>query len=95
VSARAEPTGFLYPFIESDERDSAALLAALAASAEDKINESRALRISSLARCADVLEQAGAAMARRFRRGGRRSCSASRRAGGPSLRSPWSMTGPS
>jgi D-sedoheptulose 7-phosphate isomerase len=71
VSARAEPTGFLYPFIESDERDSAALLAALAASAEDKINESRALRISSLARCADVLEQAGAAMARRFRRGGR------------------------
>jgi D-sedoheptulose 7-phosphate isomerase len=67
----AEPTGFLYPFIESEERDSAGLLAALAASAEDKINVSRALRAASLARCADVLTLAGAAMTSRFRRGGR------------------------
>ena len=71
MSARAEPTGFLYPFIESEERDTAGLLSALAASAEDKINESRALRVSCLARSADVLAQAGAAMADRFRRGGR------------------------
>jgi D-sedoheptulose 7-phosphate isomerase len=71
VSARAEPTGFLYPFIESEERDSSGLLAALATSAEEKINESRALRAASLARCTHVLALAGAAMASRFRRGGR------------------------
>ena len=71
MSARAEPTGFLYPFIESEERDTAGLLSALATSAEDKINESRALRVSCMARSADVLAQAGAAMADRFRRGGR------------------------
>jgi D-sedoheptulose 7-phosphate isomerase len=71
VSAGAEPTGFLYPFIESEERDSSGLLATLATSAENKINESRALRATSLARCADVLAHAGAAMASRFRRGGR------------------------
>ena len=71
MSARAEPTSFLYPFIESEERDSAGLLAALASSAEAKIDESRALRAASLARCADALAHAGAAMATRFRRGGR------------------------
>ncbi len=71
MSARAEPTGFLYPFIESEERDTAGLLSALATSAEDKINESRALRVSCMARSADVLAQAGAAMADRFRLGGR------------------------
>ena len=71
MSARAEPTGYLYPFIEYEERDTAGLLSALATSAEDKINESRALRVSCMARSADVLAQAGAAMADRFRRGGR------------------------
>jgi D-sedoheptulose 7-phosphate isomerase len=71
VSALHEPTGFLYPFIESEERDSSGLLAVLATSAEEKINESRALRAGSLARCADVLADAGAALASRFRRGGR------------------------
>jgi D-sedoheptulose 7-phosphate isomerase len=71
MSARAEPTGFLYPFIESEERDSSGLLAALATSAQEKINESRALRAASLARCTHVLALAGAAMASRFRRGGR------------------------
>jgi D-sedoheptulose 7-phosphate isomerase len=71
VSARAEPTGFLYPFIESEERDSAGLLVALAASAADKINESRRLRAASIQRGADVLADAGAAMASRFRDGGR------------------------
>jgi D-sedoheptulose 7-phosphate isomerase len=67
----SEPTGFLYPFIESEEQDSAALLEVLANSARAKITESRALRAVSLERCADTLEAAGAAMARRFARGGR------------------------
>jgi D-sedoheptulose 7-phosphate isomerase len=71
VSARAEPTSFLYPFIESEERDASVLLAALADSAEKKMHESRALRTASLERCADVLARAGAAMASRFGRGGR------------------------
>jgi D-sedoheptulose 7-phosphate isomerase len=71
MSARAEPTGFLYPFIESEERDSSGLLAALATSAEEKINESRSLRAASIERGAAVLAQAGAAMASRFQRGGR------------------------
>ena len=71
MSARAESTGFLYPFIESEERDSSSLLSALATSAEEKIIESRLLRADSLERCTDVLAQAGAAMANRFRNGGR------------------------
>jgi D-sedoheptulose 7-phosphate isomerase len=71
VSARAEPTGFLYPFIESEERDSAGLLVALAASAAVKINESRRLRAASIERGAEVLARAGPAMASRFRDGGR------------------------
>jgi D-sedoheptulose 7-phosphate isomerase len=71
MSARPEPTGFLYPFIESEERDSSGLLAALATSAEEKINQSRSLRAASVERCRAVLAQAGAAMASRFRRGGR------------------------
>jgi D-sedoheptulose 7-phosphate isomerase len=71
MSARAEPTGFLYPFIESEERDSSSLLATLATSAEAKIIESRALRADSLERCTDVLALTGAAMANRFLHGGR------------------------
>jgi D-sedoheptulose 7-phosphate isomerase len=71
MSVGAEPTGFLYPFIESEEHDSTGLLAALATSAEDKISESRALRAASLERCAGDLERAGADMAGCFRRGGR------------------------
>ncbi len=39
-----EPTGFLYPFIEAEERDAPALLADLAASARRKVAESRDLR---------------------------------------------------
>ena len=35
-----EPTGFLYPFIDADERDAGALLVDLAASAEAKMAES-------------------------------------------------------
>ena len=42
-------TGFLYPFIDGDERDSGALLTDLAASARDKARESAALQRSPLA----------------------------------------------
>ena len=67
----AEPTGFLYPFIASDERDSSGLLADLAASAREKITQSRSLRHDTVESCHAQLERAAAAMARRFVRGGR------------------------
>lgn len=67
----SEPTGFLYPFIEGDERDTTGLLADLAASARGKIADSRTLRTATLARCAAVLADAGQAMAHRFQHGGR------------------------
>jgi D-sedoheptulose 7-phosphate isomerase len=67
----SEPTGFLYPFIEADERDSDALLAELAASATSKIGQSRDLRATTLERSAEELRCTGEAMARCFRRGGR------------------------
>lgn len=67
----AEPTGFLYPFIDGDESDSTTLLADLAASARGKIAESRNLRIATLERSAGMLHEAGDAMARRFQVGGR------------------------
>jgi len=66
-----DPTGFLYPFIGSEERDSAVLLVDLANSAREKIAESTALRTATLAGWDDELTRAGAAMADRFRRGGR------------------------
>jgi D-sedoheptulose 7-phosphate isomerase len=66
-----EPTSFLYPFIESEEHNTSALLTDLASSARAKMGESRALRHATLARNADQLEQAGTAMARRFANGGR------------------------
>jgi D-sedoheptulose 7-phosphate isomerase len=67
----AEPTGFLYPFIEAEERDAGALVANLVNSAQAKILESAALRADTLERCAQGVERAGAAMAERFDRGGR------------------------
>jgi D-sedoheptulose 7-phosphate isomerase len=66
-----EPTGFLYPFIEADERDADGLIADLAGSARSKMTESGALRTATLERCADALLLAGDAMAHRFRCGGR------------------------
>ncbi len=69
--APPEPTGFLYPFIEAEERDADALMAELVASARTKVSESAALRATTLARCADEVEAAASAMADRFRRGGR------------------------
>ena len=67
----AEPTGFLYPFIDGDEHDAPALLADLAASARAKMAESSDLRVVTLSRSADALRTAGEAMAHRFQHGGR------------------------
>ncbi len=67
----AEPTGFLYPFIDGDEHDVPALLADLAASARAKMAESSDLRTVTLSRSTDALRTAGEAMAHRFQHGGR------------------------
>jgi D-sedoheptulose 7-phosphate isomerase len=66
-----EPTGFLYPFIEGEERDAAQLLADLGASARAKMAESQALRSSTLERATAMLEEAGRHMASCFEMGGR------------------------
>jgi D-sedoheptulose 7-phosphate isomerase len=67
----SENTGFLYPFIEAEERDSGSLLGDLAASARDKAHESSALQQSTLAACAHDVLAAGDQMADRFAAGGR------------------------
>ena len=64
-------TDFLYPFIEGGERDEGVLLLDLDRSAGAKTAESRALRLSTLAGCADQLDAVAAAIADRARRGGR------------------------
>src|SRR4051812_24718278 len=66
-----ESTGFLYPFIEADERDPGTLLTDLAASARSKAQESAALQQSTLRDCADVLLAAATGLADRFALGGR------------------------
>jgi D-sedoheptulose 7-phosphate isomerase len=66
-----EPTAFLYPFIEAEERDAPGLLADLEASARAKVGDSYRLRAATLTRWAAELEAAGRAMAERFRAGGR------------------------
>jgi D-sedoheptulose 7-phosphate isomerase len=66
-----ENTGFLYPFIDAEERDSSSLLTDLAASARDKARESAALQRATLVDCAAKVLLAGAAMAERFTAGGR------------------------
>jgi len=66
-----EPTGFLYPFIESEERDASSLVADLAVSARAKMADSVALRTATLERCGGVVQQTAAEMADRFGAGGR------------------------
>ncbi len=65
-----ESTDFLYPFIESEEHDTASLLADLAASADTKAVLSQQLRDATLAAHADDLARAARAMAERFVAGG-------------------------
>jgi D-sedoheptulose 7-phosphate isomerase len=67
----AEPTSFLYPFIDAEENDVATLLVDLASSARSKLTSSAALRVASLDRHAGELARAGEAMARRFELGAR------------------------
>jgi D-sedoheptulose 7-phosphate isomerase len=71
MSSGREPTGFLYPFIEAEERDPAALLDELATSACAKAEVSRQLRASSIVAAREVLAAAGQQMAERFAAGGR------------------------
>jgi D-sedoheptulose 7-phosphate isomerase len=65
-----EATGFLYPFIEGDERDAPSLLADLARSAEAKWDQSSRLQAETLARLEGQLAEVGAIMARCFEAGG-------------------------
>ena len=64
-------TGFLYPFLDAEERDQDSLLADLAASALAKARESAALRQASLDACAESLATAATEMASRLADGGR------------------------
>jgi D-sedoheptulose 7-phosphate isomerase len=64
-------TGFLYPFIDAEERDSGALLTELAASARAKAAESAALQQATLTASADQIAACAGAMAGRFAAGGR------------------------
>jgi D-sedoheptulose 7-phosphate isomerase len=67
----SEPTNFLYPFIDSEERDASGLLVDLAASARAKMAQSQALQLATLEQCSEELERAGQQMAERFAQGGR------------------------
>ncbi|MFI5230659.1 MAG: SIS domain-containing protein [Gemmatimonadales bacterium] len=66
-----ESTGFLYPFIDGDERDAGTLLADLAASARAKARESSALQRSTLTACSERILTTAREMGERFRAGGR------------------------
>ncbi|MGE2718605.1 D-sedoheptulose-7-phosphate isomerase [Mycolicibacterium celeriflavum] len=69
--SESDATGFLYPFIESEETDAASLLDDLATSALGKAAESARLQRESLAEYGQALTAAGTQMAERFHRGGR------------------------
>ncbi len=62
---------FLYPFLDAEETDAAALGRDLAASAEAKAAESIELRRTSIAGLGPDLDRVAAAMAAAFRAGGR------------------------
>jgi D-sedoheptulose 7-phosphate isomerase len=66
-----EPTGFLYPFIDGDERDATQLLADLATSAQQKMVESYHLRTATLQQSEELLSKAAQSMVDRFRLGAR------------------------
>ncbi len=66
-----EQTGFLYPFLEAEERDADALLADLARSANNKAETSMRLRLATLERCDAQLDEVATSMAERFAAGAR------------------------
>ena len=65
-----EATGFLYPFIDSEERDPGPLLVDLAASARAKAVLSKSLAAATIEATAGAVSAAARAMAERFQRGG-------------------------
>lgn len=65
-----ENTAFLYPFIDSEERDAGPLLIDLAASARAKAVLSRRLAVATIDANAGAVSAAARAMAERFRTGG-------------------------
>ncbi len=69
--SESEETGFLYPFIDAEERDAAPLLRDLAASARSKAAESARLQQASIEEWGPDLDRAGERAARSFARGGR------------------------
>lgn len=71
TTRESENTGFLYPFIDSEETDTTTLLDDLAASARNKAAESARLQRESLQEYESALIESGTAMAERFLRGGR------------------------
>jgi D-sedoheptulose 7-phosphate isomerase len=66
-----ESTGFLYPFLEAEERDVGALVGDLTSSASAKAAESARLRSETLQRCSAVLQQLADELASRFLAGRR------------------------
>ena len=66
-----EPTGFLYPFIEAEERDSVGPRCRPRRFGQRKIARAGRSARRTLERCSDVVAQAAAAMAERFEQGGR------------------------
>ena len=66
-----EATNFLYPFIESDERDANALMLDLTQSARAKLQASAELRRTTLVQSALMIDIAANAMSERFVRGAR------------------------
>ena len=67
----SEATGFLYPFIDSEERDPLGLVADLAVSAQAKIADSRELRKATIEQCDSAILQVAERVSERFCRGGR------------------------
>ncbi len=67
----SEPTAFLYPMLDAEERDAEALLADLSRSAEAKAEQSSRLTAATLADREAQLDEVAAAMAARFAAGGR------------------------
>ena len=69
-AGNSESTGFLYPFIESEERDAGPLLVDLAASARAKAVLSKSLAAATIEATAGAVAVAARAMAERFAAGG-------------------------
>jgi D-sedoheptulose 7-phosphate isomerase len=69
-----EPTSFLYPFIEAEERDASALVANLATSARTKMADSGRLRAATLERCTATIESLAVDIGERLCGGGRLLC---------------------